>query len=1220
MPMSIMEDLLHVYFPLGFAVCRKASDRYGLTSLLRGPESVAAVADAAAGAEAGADDPQASTADIAGDLQTLRELSERMNRERARGAVVLPHVQAGDLIAVGTIVDVLRYLAGLYCHEENAGVIGRSLEWVRSSQGPPISDMPPPAFVDLFPPVEVTLGRRQPQEYLQRTRRRIANRDTVAIEMILLSLAMSNPAFKPYRDLFDDGDLRTRTPYVPLVLSQEQFFAAQPALEPLGMTLFHCLRAPMLASPDSLAGQLEYIRAHWAALLPAFLRRRMQLARGVMAEEKRLRGLGPGPAQVLEFTRDAYRDLSYPEPEAFSRDADWMSNVVLIAKSVYVWLDQLSRKYRRSVRILSDVPDEELDRLARWGFSGLWLIGVWERSRASQKIKQWMGNPEAVASAYSLHDYVIAGDLGGETAYQNLKDRAWRRGIRLASDMVPNHMGIDSRWLIEHPHWFVQLEHPPYPWYRYTGGDLCDDGRAGVFIEDGYWEHRDAAVVFKRFDRQTGRECYIYHGNDGTSMPWNDTAQLDFTLPEVREAVIQTILHVARKFSIIRFDAAMTLAKKHYQRLWFPAPGDEGAIPSRAERGLSRAEFDRVMPKEFWREVVDRIQAEVPETLLLAEAFWLMEGYFVRTLGMHRVYNSAFMNMLKMEENSKYRQTIKNVLEFSPEVLKRFVNFMNNPDERTAIEQFGKGDKYYGVAVMMVTMPGLPMFGHGQIEGFTEKYGMEYRRAYWDEQVDEEMVRRHEAEIFPLMRRRRLFSGAGNFALYDFRTPDGHVDENVFAYSNRAGDERAVILYNNAYGTTRGAIYASTPINTGAVDQPALASKGLAGALALDTAADRYYAFRDHRTQLVYLRSGRQIADDGLYVELQGYQYHAFVDFRELRDTDGSWSRLAQELGGQPVWDLEEARRRLQLRPVLEPFGRYIEAILDAAWPGSAAPALAGTAEAPPASSPKRTMSPAASGSNREVHLGACRKALGAFLQAAWHFTGAHPSGSGAIDRALQDLGWWLALPTAPDAESVPPDRSAGLEASLARNLQAEPGLLPVAAFYLAVRVLGHLGDDHPSTAPHALAAERFASWLFKKDLEAAIRERIDRDSLAPMFAQAREDATLLHVLLAEPNVALAARESQLGAAVAAAFARPAVREYLLFNEHNGEWYLNKERLERFLQVSAVAAVIEIGGRAGRYVTEGRNFLAFIDDVTEAARRSGYRVDAMLVSLASRPG
>ena len=35
-----------------------------------------------------------------------------------------------------------------------------------------------------------------------------------------------------------------------------------------------------------------------------------------------------------------------------------------------------------------------------------------------------MGNPEAVASAYSLIDYRIADDLGGEAALQNLRERA----------------------------------------------------------------------------------------------------------------------------------------------------------------------------------------------------------------------------------------------------------------------------------------------------------------------------------------------------------------------------------------------------------------------------------------------------------------------------------------------------------------------------------------------------------------------------------------------------------------------------------------------------------------------------------------------------------------------------------------------------------------------------------------------------------------------------
>jgi hypothetical protein len=200
----------------------------------------------------------------------------------------------------------------------------------------------------------------------------------------------------------------------------------------------------------------------------------------------------------------------------------------------------------------------------------------------------------------------------------------------------------------------------------------------------------------------------------------------------------------------------MTLAKKHFQRLWFPNPGSSGAIPSRAEYGMTTAQFNEIMPQEFWREVVDRVAAEVPGTLLLAEAFWLMEGYFVRTLGMHRVYNSAFMNMMRDEENAKYRSVIKNTLEFDPDIMKRYVNFMSNPDERTAVDQFGTGDKCFGVTAVMSTLPGLPMFGHGQIEGYTEKYGMEYRWPRYQENADPWLMERHERQIAPLLKKRAV--------------------------------------------------------------------------------------------------------------------------------------------------------------------------------------------------------------------------------------------------------------------------------------------------------------------------------------------------------------------------------------------------------------------------------------------------------------------------------
>ena len=278
---------------------------------------------------------------------------------------------------------------------------------------------------------------------------------------------------------------------------------------------------------------------------------------------------------------------------------------------------------------------------------------------ASKRIKQICGNPEAAASAYSLYDYNIADNLGGWSALENLRERLWKRGVRLASDMVPNHTGMDSDWVINHPDRFVQRRDNPFPQYSCNGENLSHDGRVGVYLEDHYYAKSDCAVTFKRVDNATGDTRYIYHGNDGTEMPWNDTAQIDFLNPEAREAVMQEILHVARNFPIIRFDAAMVLAKKHIRRLWYPEQGHGGDIATRSEYALSRDDFEKAIPEEFWREVVDRVAREVPDTLLLAEAFWMMEGYFVRTLGMHRVYNSAFMNMLKKEETKNTVTSVK---------------------------------------------------------------------------------------------------------------------------------------------------------------------------------------------------------------------------------------------------------------------------------------------------------------------------------------------------------------------------------------------------------------------------------------------------------------------------------------------------------------------------------------------------------------------------------
>ena len=861
------------------------------------------------------------------DLAATREFAHRMNLLRDAERQPERAVHPGALNAMGLIDEALHLVIAQYRKERDPQALVDALNWFTARVGDKSLDKTLLTFVENFPPVAVYRGELGAAEWLAGSSDSIPNRAVALEELILLWLANINRAFGPFRELFDHKPLAEATSYPQLTAALHDYFETRPRFGREQQNLIDMLMAPALASPDSLEGQLAFIREKWAYLLGDLVRR-LLTALDVLKEEQvaiwmrfhprsqRFHGVGQqrGDSSVAAVPRFGGADHEY---EHFTPDKEWMPRAVVMAKSVYVWLDQLSRTYQRSVRRLDEIPDEELDLLARRGFNGLWLIGLWERSPASQRIKQLSGNPEAAASAYSLRDYTIAQDLGGEAACSNLRDRARARGIRLASDMVPNHMGIDSRWVIEHPDWFISLPYSPFPSYSFNGPDVGGDGRVEIKIEDHYYDRSDAAVVFRRIDRWTGDTRYVYHGNDGTSFPWNDTAQLNYLKPEVREAVIQTILHVARTFPIIRFDAAMTLAKRHYQRLWFPEPGTGGSIPSRAEHGMSKAAFDLAMPKEFWREVVDRIAAEAPDTLLIAEAFWLMEGYFVRTLGMHRVYNSAFMNMLRDEENANYRSVIKNTLTFDPEVLKRYVNFMNNPDERTAVDQFGKGDKYFGVCTLMSTLPGLPMFGHGQIEGFTEKYGMEFRRALHDEQPDPWLVARHEREIAPLLHRRYLFADVKEFLLYDFFTDHGHVNEDVFAFSNRAGNERGLVVFNNRYSTASGWIRASCAYAEKSGHGKHLRQRTLGDALGISGDSSAFLAFRDVFSGLEHLHRARDLAERGMKVELHAYQTHVFLDWRDLRaDATHPWGELCDALAGRGVSSLDDALRDLQLRPV----------------------------------------------------------------------------------------------------------------------------------------------------------------------------------------------------------------------------------------------------------------------------------------------------------------
>lgn len=1071
------------------------------------------------------------------DIIFYRHVANRLNREpELQGKPV----KAGNLFLYGLLTRIYRYLLNQYIEVREPGILDAILteEGLEYHSGELLDSLR--GFVEHYPGSRVIEKMAHPLDYLSAEDPSDRRKIIIVKEFLLLSLSCQTPALHEFRVLFDDTGLVAATAFREVVSALDKGLENAPPYKPLEYPVMELLRLPIRFSPSSLAGQLEYIKTNWAQLLPHDLFSEILLGLDILGEEEREWWSGPGEPQVLEFGKGARFGTGaydYPEYERFSMDADWMSNVVMIAKMVYVWMDQLSKYYGRDISRLDQIPDEELDRLAAWGFNCVWLIGVWERSPASQKIKQLCGNPEAVSSAYSLYDYTIADDLGGQPALEDLKARCRHRGIRLASDMVPNHCGIYSRWTREHPDWFIQLEYPPYPGYSFTGESLSFSPEISLYIEDGYWTRRDAAVVFKHVDNHSGKTRYIYHGNDGTSTPWNDTAQLNYLIPEVRETVIRTILHVAHNFPVIRFDAAMTLAKKHYQRLWYPQPGHGSGVPSRAEHGMSREDFDRAFPEEFWREVVDRIAVEAPGTLLLAEAFWLMEGYFVRTLGMHRVYNSAFMNMLKMEENAKYRQTIKNILEFNPEILKRFVNFMSNPDERTAIDQFGKEGKYFGAAVLLVTMPGLPMFGHGQIEGFTEKYGMEYRRAYWEEEIDRHLVAMHESRIFPLMKRRWLFSGSENFVLYDFFAGD-HVDENVFAYSNSAGEEKALIFYNNKFATTAGWIRTSAATAT-RDDQgrTVLIRKNLGEALAFKGDGRHYYTFRDCSSGMEYIRHGKELAEKGMYVELEAYEYHAFMDFREIYDDDfGTWGALCHRLQGRPVRSLEEEVKQIRYAAIINPFAELCSMIPERL---------------------DRVFDPEADPAARKENCEPLRRGISKFLAALAEQTGNRSDREGIVDHIFDEIGF---VPILADMESVKKPGSKAIP--YAKSQIHGEGCEFNHLFIMLFLILHRISEVTDPESPLSTSAIRYHEFGLERTIETTIHAF--RES-KPQLETPWDSGTavlLLGLLLAHQSMFVGSDEKELPQRFKTLFEDEKARQFLLVHWSNGSEWFNKERFE----------------------------------------------------------
>jgi hypothetical protein len=140
----------------------------------------------------------------------------------------------------------------------------------------------------------------------------------------------------------------------------------------------------------------------------------------------------------------------------------------------------------------------------------------------------------------------------------------------------------------------------------------------------------------------------------------------------------------------------------------------------------------------------------------------------------------------------------------------------------------------------------------------------------------------------------------------------------VFAYSNGRGPDRSLVVYHNRFATVAGWIRDAVSFAVKAGDGSKSTGRATL-AEALGAAADdaAYFAFREARAGLEYLRPSREIVERGLFVELDAYRSLVFGGFRELRSSaEAPWAELAAQLRGRGVASLEDELADLRLRPV----------------------------------------------------------------------------------------------------------------------------------------------------------------------------------------------------------------------------------------------------------------------------------------------------------------
>ncbi|WP_436533068.1 alpha-amylase [Actinoplanes sp. HUAS TT8] len=312
----------------------------------------------------------------------------------------------------------------------------------------------------------------------------------------------------------------------------------------------------------------------------------------------------------------------------------------------------------------------------------------------------------------------------------------------------------------------------------------------------------------------------VVNGRDPFFPPWPDVLQLNAFAPGMRDATVEALSAIADQCDGIRCDMAMLLVNEIFSRTWGHLAG-----PAPAE--------------EFWPSVIGRLRERHPDVVLVAEAYWDTE-WLLQQHGFDHCYDKRLYDRLVHEDAASIREHLGAGRDYQD----RLIRFLENHDEPRAAATFAAG-RARAAAVVVATLPGATLWHDGQFEGRRTHLPVFLAR-YPVEPFDHGLHDFYRAVVAAAAEVRqgrwRLLATAG--------WPDNRSHQDLLAW---AWDD-AVVVVNFADHPSQGRIFLPWP------DLPG-----------------RAWRLTDRLDGRVFERSGAELADAGLFIDLPPWGTHVLV-------------------------------------------------------------------------------------------------------------------------------------------------------------------------------------------------------------------------------------------------------------------------------------------------------------------------------------------------------